>query len=297
MSPDWVDGFARSLIQHSARNAPPSLSERLEEEWLADFEGRSGRMARLRFGVGCCWATRVIAHEYLAPKVAAAAAGSATGSKVMTAYALDSFSFVSRRTTAVALIIGLHGVIIYAFATGLVHKVVQVITPPIVVMPYQPKPKEPPPPLTPPTFVQHPIRIVSPEIPLDPVIDPVGMKDVTSDDVLDHPPAILTSTTPTTVVNRVLGGPGKAFPNTDDYYPPAEIRAGRQGSTTVQVCTDDKGRLTAAPTIARTSGSSGLDEGALKLAKAGSGHYRATTQDGRAVGSCYGFRIKFNLKK
>ena len=31
MSPDWVDGFARSLIQHSARNAPPSLSERLEE--------------------------------------------------------------------------------------------------------------------------------------------------------------------------------------------------------------------------------------------------------------------------
>jgi TonB family protein len=297
MSPDWVDGIARSLIQHAARTAPPSLSERLEEEWLADFEGRSGRLARLRFGVGCCWATRVIAHEYLEPKVAAAAAGSVTGSKVMTAYALDSFSFVSRRTTAVALIIGLHAVIVYAFATGLVHKVVQVIVPPIVVMPYKPKPKEPPPPLTPPTFEQHPIRIVSPEIPLDPTIDPVGMQDVTSDDVLDHSPVILTPATPATVVNRVLGGPGKAFPNTDDYYPPAEIRAGREGSTTVQVCTDDKGRLTAAPTIAQSSGSAGLDEGALKLAKAGSGHYRATTEDGRAVDSCYGFRIKFNLKK
>jgi hypothetical protein len=298
MSPDWVDGFARSLIQHAARTAPPSLSERLEEEWLADFEGRSGRMARLRFGAGCCWATRVIAHEYLEPKVAAAAAGSATGSKVMTAYALDSFSFVSRRTTAVALIIGLHAVIIYGFATGLVHTAIRDIVRPMVatVIPFQPKPKEPPP-LLPPKLEQHPIQIARSEIPIDVVIDKVGVQDLTTDEVVDHSPVILTPTTPATVVNRVLGGPGKAFPNTDDYYPPAEIRAGRQGSTTVQVCTDDKGILTAAPTIAQTSGSAGLDEGALKLAKAGSGHYRATTQDGRAVGSCYGFRIKFNLKK
>ena len=32
------EGLARWLIQHSARTAPPSLSERLEEEWLADLE-------------------------------------------------------------------------------------------------------------------------------------------------------------------------------------------------------------------------------------------------------------------
>jgi len=59
---------------------------------------------------------------------------------------------------------------------------------------------------------------------------------------------------------------------------------------------DDKGRLTATPTIARSSGSSSLDEGALKLAKAGSGHYRATTEDGLPVSSCYEFLIRFNLK-
>jgi TonB family protein len=298
MSPDWVDGFARSLIQHSARNAPASLSERLEEEWLADFEGRSGRMARLRFGVGCCWATRVIAHEYLEPKVVAAAAGSATGSKVMIAYAQDSFSFLSRRTTAVALIIGLHAVIIYGFATGLVHTAIRDIVQPMVttVIPFQPKPKEPPP-LLPPTLEQHPIQITKSEIPIDVVIDKVGVQDLTTDDVLDHSPVILTPTTPTTVVNRVLGGPGKAFPNTDDYYPPPEIRMGRTGISTVQVCTDEKGRLTAAPTLAQSSGSAGLDEGALKLAKAGSGHYRATTEDGRAVSSCYAFRVKFDFKK
>jgi hypothetical protein len=72
---------------------------------------------------------------------------------------------------------------------------------------------------------------------------------------------------------------------------------GRTGISTVQVCTDDKGRLTAAPMIAQSSGSSGLDEGALRLAKAGSGHYRATTEDGRAVNSCYPVRIRFDLKK
>jgi len=36
-------------------------------------------------------------------------------------------------------------------------------------------------------------------------------------------------------------------------------------------CVDEKGRLTAAPTVARSSGTASLDEGALKLAKAGSG--------------------------
>ena len=293
MSPDWVDGIARSLIQHAARNAPTSLSERLEEEWLADFEGRGGRLARLRFGVGCCWATRVIAHEYLEPKLAAA--GSATGSKVMTTHALDSFSFVSRRTTAVTLIIGLHAVIIYGFATGLVHEVVEVITPPIVVIPEVPKAHEPPPPLPPVTFERQPIKIVDPEIEIDPQVDPVGVQVVANTEIAAPPGEI--AMPPPKAVNRVLGGAGKSFPNTEDFYPPTEIRMGRTGISTVQVCTDDKGKLTAAPAIAKSSGSAGLDEGALRLAKAGSGHYRATTEDGRAVSSCYPVHIRFDLKK
>jgi TonB family protein len=100
-----------------------------------------------------------------------------------------------------------------------------------------------------------------------------------------------------TVVNRVMGGPGKNFPNTDDYYPPAMIRQGVTGSTTVRVCTDDRGRLTGDPTLVQTSGSAGLDQGALKLARAGSGHYRASTEDGRAVSSCYPFRVTFAMRQ
>ena len=293
MSPDWVDGMARSLIQHAARNAPASLSERLAEEWLADFEGRSGRLARLRFGVGCCWATRVIAHEYLEPKLAAA--GSATGSKVMTAIAQDNFSFVSRRTTAVALIIGLHAVIIYGFATGLVQRAAVAIVPPLLVIPVAPKAKDPPPLLPPPPLERSRVEVVNRDIEIDPEIPPVGAPVVIGSEVVDH--TLVIEAPPQNPLKRVLGGPGKAFPNTEDFYPPTEIRQGRTGISTVQVCTDVEGRLTAAPTLAQSSGSAGLDEGALKLAKAGSGHYRATTEDGRAVSSCYAFRVRFDFRK
>ena len=48
------------------------------------------------------------------------------------------------------------------------------------------------------------------------------------------------------------------------------------------------------PTIAKTSGSARLDEGAIKLAKAG--HYNPGTEDGKPVTACINFSIKFQLK-
>ena len=67
-------GFAQRLIRLAARGAPPSLTERLEEEWLADLATRPSVLSRLRFAIGCCWATRVIAHEHCASDVAVASA-------------------------------------------------------------------------------------------------------------------------------------------------------------------------------------------------------------------------------
>src|SRR5438309_364567 len=122
------DELARWLVQQAARSAPDSLSERLEEEWLADMEARKGHAARLRFGLGCCWATRVIAHEHCAASVLAAA--SATGSKTMTAYVQHDDDFFSRRTITVLAIIGLHAAIIYAFATGFGSRMIHVLAPP-----------------------------------------------------------------------------------------------------------------------------------------------------------------------
>jgi protein TonB len=289
-----TDRVARWLIQHAARSAPSSLSERLAEEWLADLEARSGRMARLRFGVGCCWATRVIALEHCAPKVPATS--SVTGSKIMAAYAQHDYSFLSRRTTAFVLIVCLHAVLIYALATGFGHAMIAVIAQPFqaVFLPEQRTRVEPPPPLvsTQPKFSTPTVEIHRTEFKLDVAPETIVVRDVVPwTDEIPTPPS-----TPPKAVNRAVGGPGKAFPNTDDYYPPVAVRLGETGIATVRTCVDDKGRLTAAPTLAQSSGSASIDEGALKLAKAGSGHYRATTEDGRPVSSCYEFRIKFDLR-
>jgi periplasmic protein TonB len=289
----WDDGFARWLIQRAARNAPPSLSERLEEEWLADLEARRGQMARLRFGFGCCWATRVITQEHCAQKVPAAA--SATGSKIMTAHAQHDSSFFSRRTTAFLLIVCLHAALIYALVTGLAHRMIEAIPQPMqVAVLQQPRTRNEPPPLPPlPKFSPPRVdEVPKPEIQLDVAPDP----DIALNVMAQPQVPLLPRAAAPKVMNRVWGGPGKGFPNTDDYYPSVARRLGEKGIAAVRVCVDDKGRLTADPTLAQSSGSANLDGGALKLARAGSGHYRATTEDGLPVNSCYVFRIRFDLK-
>ena len=132
------------------------------------------------------------------------------------------------------------------------------------------------------------------EPPLDPglvTVDTDTIKEVTTEFL---PPQPAQPSQPR-MVNRVLGGPGKGFPNTEDFYPQNLIREHREGAVTVRSCVDEKGRLTAAPTVADSSGTAGLDAAALKLASAGSGHYRATTEDGQPVSSCYLFRVKFRV--
>jgi periplasmic protein TonB len=288
--------LAQWLIQRAARSAPPLLAERLEEEWLADLAARQGFIARLRFGVGCCWATRVIAYEHCAAAVSAAAASS-TGSKTMSAYVRQTDTFVSQRTLTFLIIIGLHVAIIYAFANGMVHGVIRVFTDRVVVVRVTDPPPHPAPPLPPPVIQQptltsklDPVEKLKVEIAEDPV--PVNV-DPNLDRIIAEqgPPA-----PPVHVVKRVLGGLGTGFPNTDDFYPPQEIRNHREGAPIVRTCVDEKGRLNAAPTLVQSSGTAGLDEGALRLAKAGSGHYRPTTEDGQPVVSCYDFRVVFHIR-
>jgi periplasmic protein TonB len=287
-----IDGLPRWLVQRAARGAPPSLSERLEEEWLSHLETRSGRLAQLLFGAGCCWATSVIAYEHGEQKVAAT--GSTTGQKVMAAYApFDSFAF-SRRTTTLLAIVGLHGLLIYALQAGLGHKIIEPAFEDLKVSVLKDPQKtvEPLPPPPVPDFKHPPVQIP------EPVWDNFDFPPApdTIHDVAPQTTVPPVQPVPQKVVNRVLGGPGKGFPATDDYYPATARRMGETGVATIRVCVDERGRLTEAPALAQTSGSARLDEGALKLAKAGSGHYRPTTEDGRAVSSCYPFRIKYALK-
>jgi periplasmic protein TonB len=289
MNGRWGDAIAHGLIGRAARKAPATLAPRLEEEWRADLAVQCGELARLRFALGCCWAAVVIARELAVPVRAAA---TPAGHKVAVICADPGPSFFSRRTLVVALIIGLHALVIYGLATGVVDTALTAIPGRIEVV-FLPRttPRLPPPPDFSPQLAHFTAHIDPPpwtEVSLQPQVTPPPVNP----DLPSEPSAPL----PTRPVSRVTGGPGAGFPNTDDFYPAAARRLGESGITTVSVCVDGAGRLTGKPTIAATSGSALLDAGALGLARAGSGHYRPTTEDGSPVSACYAFRVRFELR-
>lgn len=115
---DWVEGIAHRLIHEAARWAPSPLSERLEEEWLADLAARRGAIAHLRFALGCCWATHVIAHEYYA--VAALPASHApTRPGHFTPYPRDDISFFGSHAITFVMIACLLAGLLCGLAMGL----------------------------------------------------------------------------------------------------------------------------------------------------------------------------------
>ncbi|MGN6452033.1 MAG: energy transducer TonB [Steroidobacteraceae bacterium] len=283
-----LDQLTITLIEQAARHTPPAFSQRLQEEWLADLAARAGRLSRLRLAAGCWWAASVITREYGVTGLAAA------GPNKAVAYApLQARGFLSPRTVALVLIACLHLALIYFLAVGMANRTAQAPPPPIVVIRAQnPNPTLPPPPPLPPKFAHPKIDTIEPDIPIEVPAETQGLQTVP----VDRSQQSNTSPTPPKV-DRVPGGPGKGFPNTADYYPDASRRLGEKGVASVQVCVDASGRLTSDPAITHSSGIARLDAGALTLAKAGSGHYRPTIEDGRAVGSCFPFRIRFEFRE
>lgn len=209
----------------------------------------------------------------------------------MTAYVHDS-QFFTRRTIVLFAIIGLHLFIIWALATGLARRAIELVAPPLqteIVEEVQKRDEPPPPP--PPQLERPPVQIPPPEVSIDvPVENSTAIQDVTDRKIVAPPPPPAPR-----VVNRTPAGLLKGFPNSSDFYPPASRRLNETGAATVKTCIDPKGKLTEDPTIAQSSGSSRLDEAAVKLAKAGNGKYKPATEDGQPVAGCTQFRIKFDL--
>jgi TonB family protein len=277
-------GVSHWLIHHAACHAPPSFAQRLEEEWLADLAERPSAMSRLRFAIGCCWATQVIAREHQPSAIAAA------GPVAQAGFATMEFGGFSRRSSALFWVVSLHAVVLYILMTTVLH-IPKVNRDPLDMLPTITRPPQTPS-VTTPTLQGMDIYARKPEIYIAP--EPDKTRDVTTGDNPDPP-----GPPPGSTLHRILqvqGGPGTGFPDPDDFYPVLAKHMEEQGVATVQVCVDAKGRLTSVPTTLQGTGSSRLDEGALKLARAGSGHYRATTEDGQPVNSCFPFRVRFQLK-
>jgi TonB family protein len=286
-----MNGLTHWLIRRAARSAPEALSGRLEEEWLADLGARPSAWSRARFAIGCCWATQVIALEHAGAR--AALAGHAAGAKVAIPFLHDNFRPLSRRAATLALVIGLHIALFYGLVVGLNLDIKKLLISPLqnLSLP-QPHPNVSPPPIPPPTLTHSRLDAVVPEF-----LSTQGPDENTRlqrEPPSDLPP--LRPETPPHPVSRVQGGPGSGFPNPDDFYPSAAKRLEEQGIAIVHVCVDANGRLMSDPTTVQSSGSARLDAGALQLARAGSGHYRASTEDGRPVNACYPFRVRFQLR-
>jgi TonB family protein len=287
-----LDGVSHWLIHHAARRVPEPLSQWLDEEWLADLSARPKGLSRLRFALGCCWATQVIVLGYRPASVPATAP--AVAGRYLNDFAQQDAGYFSRRSGTLILVVSLHAVLFYGVVTTLSHIHASANSGPLQNLPVDvPRPHEPPPQLPPPQLNNSRIEAQIPEINIPGDIDTNRELPTTTDPSSSQPTP---PSTPSHVAAQVQGGPGVGFPDPDDFYPSLARRLEEQGSATVRVCVDAKGRLTSDPTVLQGSGSARLDEGALKLARAGSGHYRASTEDGQPVHSCYPLRIRFQIR-
>jgi TonB family protein len=290
---DWVDGIARRVIHGAARRAPDSLSERLEEEWLADLAAQRGPIARLRFALGCCWATSVIAHEHVGVATLPSAAAPLTHGHTVR-FRLDDSRFFTGRTITFLMVASLHAAVLYGLAMGLGPQFSKIIIGPLTARFIEPPPRNDLP--QPPRAQLSDARIELPPRKEMPPIESDRPEGVEATSREPENPVLPSIPSSASAVNRVQGGPGVGFPRADDFYPDASIRIGETGVATLKTCVDGKGRLISDPTIVQSTGSKRLDEGALRLAKAASGHYRATTEDGTPVDSCFPFLIRFDLR-
>lgn len=289
----WTDGLAQRLIRHAARRAPKSLSQRLQEEWLADWAVRTSALSRLRFAVGCCWATQVIVLEF--QPLGVAAASPAVAGNSMSAYAQHDAGYFSGRSGTLFIVLSLHALLFYGLITTVSHIHVSAVDPLQNLPQKDPLPRPLPIPVPKPALTDVRLHVPPIEKDLRRELDPpTDIGTIFEPLPPSIPPSI--SESPPQAVKQVLGGPGAGFPNTDDFYPPQARWLDEQGVGTVQVCVDANGRLTGDPRMLQGTGSARLDDGALKLARAGSGHYRATTENGQPVNSCYAFRVRFQLK-
>jgi protein TonB len=209
----------------------------------------------------------------------------------MAAYVHDT-EFFTRRSAVLAAIIALHVFILWALATGLARKAIEVLAPPIqtdIVQEEKNKAEPPPPP--PPEMRKEEVQIPPPDINIAmPEVGP-STTAITAR-VAEAPKAAPVAKA---AVAGTAVGLGKGFPNVDDYYPDASRRLGEEGLTLVGICVGPDGKLTEPPKVATSSGHERLDQAAVKVATVGSGRFKPATEEGKPVTKCTQLPIRFKL--
>ncbi len=201
-------------------------------------------------------------------------------------------SGVSRRAVVGGSIVGLHVLVVYLFATGLMHNTLAVLAQPIVAsffdVPRQPvAPSEPSVKLDPTKVDQVPLPPPPREPPDDPRSDPQRVSGPEGLQPAAQPPTV-TALEPI----RVMGQ--NRLPNTEDYYPADLRRLGVEGASIIRVCVDENGVREGNPKVEQSSGNPRLDQGALSVARAG--RYARSMRGPVPVPNCFRFHIGFQMK-
>jgi protein TonB len=209
----------------------------------------------------------------------------------MTAYVQDS-TFLTRRGAVLLAIIGLHVFVIWALASGLARRAIELVAPPITADIVEDiKKQDLPPPPPPPELERPPVEVPPPDVTIDMPVETTStaIVDVTDKPVVRPPP-------PRPSIPGTPLGQGRGFPNSEDFYPSGARRLGQEGISTVSVCVGPDGKLSKEPSVEKSSGTASLDEAALKLVHAASGHFKPATQEGKPIEACGKLPIRFTLK-
>ena len=206
----------------------------------------------------------------------------------MTAYVHDT-QFFTRRTVVLFAIIALHLFIFWALATGLAQRAIEVIAPPIqteIVQEEQKKVEPPPPP--PPEFQKPPVEVPPPDVVINVPVEAAStaITNTTSKHVEAPPPP------PRAVVRTAAVALVKLDPQ--NFYPPTSIRMNETGTTLIKYCWGVDGKLSGVPSVEKSSGSSRLDEAAIRLGN--QERMKPGTVDGQPVAACANLSVKFTLQ-
>ncbi|MEJ0006872.1 MAG: TonB family protein [Steroidobacteraceae bacterium] len=209
----------------------------------------------------------------------------------MAAYARHDGSFFSQRAVFLIAVIILHILLIWAFQSGLATRVIHAVDTTLETNIVQDvKQRDLPPPPPPPKMERPPVEVPPPDVVLNIPVEPTSTAITnTTTKHVEAPPA----PAPRAVVRTVAELDLKHSPPTNDYYPPTSIRMSEQGAAVIRLCAAADGSVAGTPTIATTSGSSRLDEAAIRWGQ----HVRMkpATADGKAVDGCAALRVKFVL--
>jgi|SRR5580658_1044991 protein TonB len=209
----------------------------------------------------------------------------------MAAYVQET-QILTRRSAVLVAIIALHLFVIWALATGLARRAMELVAPPIQTdIVEEVKKDDAPPPPPPPEMERPPVEVPPPDINIDVPVESTttAITDVTNKPIA--PAAKQVASVPATNIS-----PGKGMPSSDDYYPASARRLGQEGLAAVTICVGPDGKLSTAPAVGKSSGTASLDEAAVKYANATSGHWKPATENGKPINKCSQLPVRFQLK-